>query len=168
MKGILALPLFLLALSSTPTFAFDNIEMPSAEGCSDIHMEILGVCVWKPYVSTRNIRDLQKEIKQFKATNAPISTNTEAAPVDGVNCELAVKNGKLWLKRLQEAGQQHAGTTKLSKAEYEEGSKELLRIEQQISVSECQSATGNVKAFYACMTDSSTHIGICGRRHQYN
>ncbi len=70
MKGILALPLFLLTLVSTPSFAFENIEMPTAEGCGDIHMEIMGVCVWKPYVSTRNIRDLQKEIKQFKAQQA--------------------------------------------------------------------------------------------------
>ncbi|WP_020410886.1 hypothetical protein [Hahella ganghwensis] len=78
MKGILALPLFLISLYTTNALAFEEIEPLTEEGCGDIHMEIQGVCVWKPYVATRTIRDLQREIKAFKAT-LPVASNKQTA-----------------------------------------------------------------------------------------
>ncbi|OZG74433.1 hypothetical protein BTA51_05335 [Hahella sp. CCB-MM4] len=78
MKGILALPLLLIALYSSSSLAWDNIQMPTEEGCGDIHMEIMGVCVWKPYVATRSISDLQREIRTFKASVAVAENSTQS------------------------------------------------------------------------------------------
>ncbi|WP_189399164.1 DUF4124 domain-containing protein [Arenicella chitinivorans] len=86
---------------------------------------------------------------------------------ESVDCGRSVRNAHDSIDTMLSVGERNYKTGYLAEAQYREASTKLRQIKTQISVSECQSATGNTAGFYQCMTNNYNHVVTCGKKYDY-
>lgn len=84
-----------------------------------------------------------------------------------MNCPQAVRNGEGWIDSMLDAGRSNAKHGYLDPSEYERTSRELRKVKGKLSVDECQTAAGQIKLFYLCLSNRNNHIVYCGKKYAY-
>ena len=111
-------------------------------------------------------KELDGETKEFAESIAQeiLRDNGDAEAVD---CGRSVNNAHDSIDTMLSVSERNYKTGYLAESEYREASTKLRQSRSQISVSECQGASGNTAGFYKCMTNDYNHIVTCGKKYDY-
>ncbi len=115
----------------------------------------------------------QEKTSSEKKTDNPAEESTDRETTSITNqstkldCKKAVSNAKDWIDSMLEVGERNQKGGYMNQSEYKKISADLKQMKNKISISECSRATGEVRAFYECMSDGYTHIAQCGKEHNY-
>lgn len=111
-------------------------------------------------------KELDGEAKEFAEALAQevLRDNGDAEAVD---CGRSVNNAHDSIDTMLSVSERNYKSGYMAEAEYREASSKLREIRRQISVSECQGASGNTAGFYKCMTNDYNHIVTCGKKYDY-
>lgn len=96
-----------------------------------------------------------KELGKVKPSSAPLS------------CANAVSNIVSQVDTMLEVGKKNVKGGYIDSAEYEKGAAKLRAARSEVSVADCQSATGNKKSFYKCMSSDMNHVSGCSKSYPY-
>ena len=91
--------------------------------------------------------------------------------VDGkqvpLNCATAVDNIHYQADLMLEVGQKNVRDGYMAQADFDKAAPKIREAKGKYSVSDCQGASGNKKAFYQCMSSSNNHVTGCDKQHKH-
>ncbi|RQO82485.1 DUF4124 domain-containing protein [Acidovorax sp. FJL06] len=91
--------------------------------------------------------------------------------VDGkqvpLNCAAAVDNIHYQADQMLEVGQKNVRDGYMAQADFDKTAPKIREARGKYSVSDCQSASGNKKSFYQCMSSSYNHVMGCDKQHKH-
>ncbi len=174
MKSFLALTLSLIIVSQV-SIATEVYKWKDAEG--KIHFSAT------PPPPTQTAKDV--EIKKYAGgvgsnkgnysaeanelaegmKKALLKTNEKGVTL---NCSKAMSNLGWQFDTMLTQAKRNLANGSITQAQYDMASKELLRVKNRLSYSDCNSATGVKKSFYTCMTGSDNHLIGCGQKYDFD
>jgi hypothetical protein len=89
---------------------------------------------------------------------------------DGVPlaCDKAVKNARWGVETMLEVGERNMQGGYLARADYEATAKSLNALLVQLTLPDCEAATGTRRDFYQCMSSDYNHVYGCGKAHPFD
>lgn len=109
--------------------------------------------------STRQIPPAAKEF-----ADGIMNAEEKAADLD---CSKAVSNAHYSLEQMLENGRKNYKGGYIDKTQYDQAMKGINSLMSSISISDCQSATGNKKKFYTCVSSPYNFVASCGEKHPF-
>lgn len=91
-----------------------------------------------------------------------VDSNTEP-----LSCVKAVDNVRYQIDLMLEVGQKNTKDGYITQAEYDATAAKLRQAKSEISLTDCDGATGNKRAFYQCMSSSRNHVSGCGSKYKF-
>lgn len=86
---------------------------------------------------------------------------------DQVDCKNAVSNALSGIDTMLEVGLKNHRDGYIVKSTYEKQSAGLREIRNNISLSKCESSSGDELGFYKCMSNSYNHVAQCGQKYNF-
>ncbi|MES2584934.1 MAG: DUF4124 domain-containing protein [Pseudomonadota bacterium] len=86
---------------------------------------------------------------------------------EALSCVKAVENVRYQLDLMIEVGQRNTKDGYITQAEYDTTAAKLRQAKSEISLTDCDGATGTKRAFYQCMSSSRNHVSGCGAKHKF-
>ena len=86
---------------------------------------------------------------------------------EALSCVTAVENVRDQLDTMIEVGQRNTKDGYITQTEYETTAAKLRQAKSEVSLTDCDGATGNKRAFYQCMSSSRNHVSGCGVKHKF-
>jgi hypothetical protein len=91
--------------------------------------------------------------------------------VDGkqvpLNCSVAVDNVHYQADLMLEVGQKNVRDGYMTQASFDSTAPKIREAKGKYSVADCQSASGNKKGFYQCMSSSRNHVTGCDKQFKH-
>lgn len=84
-----------------------------------------------------------------------------------LSCGTAVDNVRSQVTTMLETGQRNVRQGHVKAADFEGVAGKLREAQAQTTTADCQSATGNKKLFYQCMSNDRNHVLGCGTKYPY-
>jgi hypothetical protein len=82
-------------------------------------------------------------------------------------CGKAVENARWGVETMLEVGERNMQGGYLARADYEATAKPLNALLAQLTLSDCEAATGTRRDFYQCMSSDYNHVYACGKAHPF-
>nr|WP_315489451.1 DUF4124 domain-containing protein [uncultured Rhodoferax sp.] len=86
---------------------------------------------------------------------------------EALSCVKAVDNVRYQLDLMIEVGQRNTKDGYITQAEYDTTAAKLRQAKSEISLTDCDGATGNKRAFYQCMSNDRNHVSGCGTKYKF-
>lgn len=86
---------------------------------------------------------------------------------EALSCVKAVDNLRYQLDLMLEVGQRNTKDGYITQAEFDATAAKLRQAKSEISLTDCDGATGNKRAFYQCMSSSRNHVSGCGSKYKF-
>lgn len=86
---------------------------------------------------------------------------------EALSCVKAVDNVRYQLDLMLEVGQRNTKDGYITQAEFDATAAKLRQAKSEISLTDCDGATGNKRAFYQCMSSSRNHVSGCGAKYKF-
>lgn len=83
-----------------------------------------------------------------------------------LSCSTAVDNVRSQATTMLETGQRNVQQGYVKAADYEGVAGKLRQAQAGTTLADCQSATGNKKLFYQCMSNDRNHVIGCGSKYK--
>lgn len=90
--------------------------------------------------------------------------DSQQAPM---NCAAAVDNIRYQADLMLEVGQKNVRDGYMTQAAFDATAPKIREAKGKYSVSDCQSASGNKKSFYQCMSSSKNHVTGCDKQFKH-
>jgi hypothetical protein len=84
-----------------------------------------------------------------------------------LNCREAVSNAQYSLDQMLENGRKNYKGGYIEKSQYDKIREGINTLKSNISFSDCQSASGNKKKFYTCVSSPYNFVASCGQKHPF-
>lgn len=84
-----------------------------------------------------------------------------------LSCGTAVDNVRSQVTTMLETGQRNVQQGYVKAADFEGVAGKLREARSQTTMADCESATGNKKLFYQCMSNNRNHAIGCGSKYKY-
>lgn len=84
-----------------------------------------------------------------------------------LSCNTAVENVRGQITTMLETGERNVKQGYVKAADYEGVAGKLRQAQAGTTLADCQSATGNKKLFYQCMSNDRNHAVGCGAKYKY-
>jgi hypothetical protein len=84
-----------------------------------------------------------------------------------LSCSTAVDNVQSQAATMLETGQRNVQQGYVKAADYEGVASKIRQARAGATLSDCQSATGNKKLFYQCMSNNRNHVSGCGSTYRF-
>jgi hypothetical protein len=84
-----------------------------------------------------------------------------------LSCGTAVENVRSQVTTMLETGQRNVQQGYVKAADFEGVAGKLREARSQTTMADCESATGNKKLFYQCMSNNRNHAIGCGSKYKY-
>jgi hypothetical protein len=110
--------------------------------------------------------ELQHVVQTAAAMLSPLILEGDPDAVT-LNCPAAVNSAKASLDSMLSAIRAEVKNGSVRHSDFERVRPTLERARYKISVNECNSARGNVRRFYLCMSTPGNHVAACGKRYSY-
>lgn len=68
---------------------------------------------------------------------------------------------------MREVGQRNTKDGYMSQAELDTTSAKFRKAKSETTLGDCESSTGNKRAFYQCMSSDRNHISGCGSKYKF-
>ena len=78
-----------------------------------------------------------------------------------LSCEKAVENATYGLDTMLEVGQRNRDDGYIKGADYADAATRLRAFRAQITLDDCQQASGPQREFYRCMSSDYNHVAAC-------
>lgn len=105
-------------------------------------------------------RKLTPEVQEMINTARDNMLKTTPS-TDALDCSRAVSNTISGIDTMLDVGRQNYRDGYMTKAEYDNNIPKLEQFRREVSVSDCQSASGKNLAFYKCMNNSYNYVVGC-------
>ncbi len=86
---------------------------------------------------------------------------------EALSCVKAVDNVRYQLDLMLEVGQRNTKDGYITQTEYDATAAKLRQAKSEVSLTDCDGATGNKRAFYQCMSSSRNHVSGCGSKYKF-
>ena len=86
---------------------------------------------------------------------------------EALSCVTAVENVRYQLDLMVEVGQRNTKDGYITQAEYDTTAAKLRQAKSEVSLTDCDGATGNKRAFYQCMSSNRNHVSGCGAKYKF-
>lgn len=86
---------------------------------------------------------------------------------EALNCNVAVENIHYQADLMLEVAQKNVRDGYLSQAEYDNTAPKIRQAKAETTIGDCQSASGNKRSFYQCMSNNNNHVLGCGSKYKY-
>ncbi|OYQ42390.1 DUF4124 domain-containing protein [Rhodoferax sp. TH121] len=84
-----------------------------------------------------------------------------------LNCSVAVENVRYQLDLMLEVGQKNAKDGYITQSDFDTKAAKLRQAKSEVTLTDCQLASGNKKSFYQCMSNSKNHVTGCGNKYSF-
>lgn len=84
-----------------------------------------------------------------------------------LSCSTAVDNVQSQAATMLETGQRNVQQGYVKASDYEGVASKIRQARAGATLSDCQSATGNKKLFYQCMSNNRNHVSGCGSAYKF-
>eukprot|EP01034_Spumella_vulgaris_P030804 gene30803-38071_t len=84
-----------------------------------------------------------------------------------MNCSVAVSNIQYQADLMLEVGQKNVRDGYMAQADFDKAAPKIREAKGKYSLSDCQGASGNKKAFYQCMSSSKNHVAGCDSQFKH-
>lgn len=84
-----------------------------------------------------------------------------------LSCVTAVDNVRYQLDQMLEVGQRNTNDGYMTQADYDATATKLRQAKSDVTLTDCDGATGSKRAFYQCMSSSRNHVSGCGKLHKF-
>ena len=84
-----------------------------------------------------------------------------------LNCTGAVANIHGQANTMLEVGQKNVRDGYMAQADFDKVAPKIREAKGRYSVADCQSASGNKRAFYQCMSSSRNHVTGCDKQFKH-
>lgn len=84
-----------------------------------------------------------------------------------LSCSTAVENVQSQSATMLETGQRNVQQGYVKAADYEGIASKIRQARAGATLADCQSATGNKKLFYQCMSNDRNHVAGCGSKYKF-
>lgn len=84
-----------------------------------------------------------------------------------LSCATAVDNVRSQFDSMLEVGQRNTKDGYVSPTEYETTAAKIRQAKSEVTLGDCDSSTGNKRAFYQCMSSNRNHISGCGSKYKF-
>jgi hypothetical protein len=84
-----------------------------------------------------------------------------------LSCGTAVENVRSQVTTMLETGQRNVQQGYVKAADFEGVAGKLREARSKTTMADCESATGNKKLFYQCMSNDRNHAIGCGSKYKY-
>lgn len=84
-----------------------------------------------------------------------------------LSCSTAVDNVQSQATTMLETGQRNVQQGYVKAADFEGVASKIRQARSGATLSDCQSATGNKKLFYQCMSNNRNHVSGCGSAYKF-
>lgn len=84
-----------------------------------------------------------------------------------LNCEKAVSQYREQVDSMLAVGEKNMRDGYMSAAEFESRASKMRASKSEANVIDCKSASGEKKAFYACMSNPNNHLLGCADKHRF-
>jgi len=101
------------------------------------------------------VQDIEAKYGQVDAKVVPLS------------CGKAVENVRSQMTVMLETGQRKAKQGNVKSAEYENVAARIRQARAEATPADCESAMGNKKQFYQCMSNDRNHVVGCSSKYPY-
>lgn len=112
--------------------------------------------------SKKTSKEAQELVQDIEAKHGKVD-----AKIVPLSCGTAVENVRSQLAAMLETGQRNAKQANVKSAEYENAANNIRQARAQATPADCESATGNKKMFYQCMSNDRNHVLGCGTKYKY-
>lgn len=111
-------------------------------------------------------KKIPKEVEEFR-DGAIKSLKKVDSKKEGLSCATAVENVQSQFDSMIEVGQRNTKDGYISASEYEATAAKLRKAKSETTLGECESSTGNKRAFFQCMSSDRNHILGCSTQHPF-
>ncbi|WP_421568720.1 hypothetical protein [Stenotrophomonas sp. PD6] len=84
-----------------------------------------------------------------------------------LNCAKAVENARYGVETMLEVGEKNVRGGYLPAEQFNASAAPLRALLPQLTLTDCEAADGNKRAFYQCMSSDYNHVLACGKSHPY-
>lgn len=84
-----------------------------------------------------------------------------------LNCSVAVDNVRYQFDLMLEVGQKNAKDGYINQSDFDAKAAKLRQAKSEVTLTDCQLASGNKKSFYQCMSNSKNHVTGCGNKYSF-
>ena len=85
---------------------------------------------------------------------------------DKLDCAKAVANVRSSIDTMLETGEKNTNSGYMDKNQYDKGAADLMHAKNSATIQDCESAGGNDKDFYLCMSNDANHFLGCVKRYK--
>lgn len=115
------------------------------------------------FAQTRPLPPGTREMAE-SAAQAMLQVRDEDAEL---SCTKAVENAHGGLDTMLDVGRRNMDDGYLRRPDFETTAKTLTELRGQLSLDDCQTASGEKQAFYRCMSSDHNHVMACATRHSF-
>ena len=84
-----------------------------------------------------------------------------------LSCATAVDNVRSQFDTMIEVGQRNTKDGYITQAEFEATAAKLRKAKSETTLGDCESASGNKRAFYQCMSSDRNHVSGCATKYKF-
>lgn len=110
----------------------------------------------------KNSKEAQELVQDIEAKYGKVD-----AKIVPLSCGTAVENVRSQMTAMLETGQRNVKQGNVKSAEYENVVSKIRQARAEATPADCESATGNKKLFYQCMTNDRNHVLGCSSKYKY-
>nr|WP_225585126.1 DUF4124 domain-containing protein [Acidovorax sp. ACV01] len=111
-------------------------------------------------------KKISKDVEEFGQGMKKALETVDSKPVT-LNCSAAVDNIHYQADQMLEVGQKNVRDGYMAQADFDKTAPKIREAKGKYSMSDCQGASGNKKAFYQCMSSSNNHVMGCDKQHKH-
>lgn len=111
-------------------------------------------------------RRLPREVQEQVNGMAKGLTQTQPGTVQ-LDCGKAVNNARWGLDTMLETGEKNTRDGYMSREQYESTAGKIRSTRSNITVGDCQSASGVKRDFYQCISNDRNHVMGCAEKHRF-
>jgi len=174
----------LVLLVACQTAGADIYKWVDAEGVTHfgsqppIELAVKKVEIGAGRVKTRDVANPYsqrfKEVKKNKEIDAgtgavakALTAHLSTVSDNGVdlNCRKAVNNGQHWAKKMYQTSVKNKEDGYVTDANFNQMVSSIEQAQKEMTVSNCESASGKEIEFYRCLSDDDNHLIACDGLH---
>lgn len=84
-----------------------------------------------------------------------------------LNCSVAVENVRSQFDTMLEVGQKNAKDGYINQTDFDANAAKLRQAKSEVTLADCQFASGTKKSFYQCMSSNKNHVSGCGSKYKF-
>ncbi len=120
----------------------------------------------EPRYNADGTKKIPKDVQEFgEGLQKALGTvDSQTVPL---NCTGAVANIHGQANTMLEVGQKNVRDGYMAQADFDKVAPKIREAKGRYSVADCQSASGNKRAFYQCMSSSRNHVTGCDKQFKH-